>query len=95
MNIMLRIFWLRSFRLFRSRFPLASSRKPQRSTTTPKARCHPSTRCIGAFLYFRQSWLLMGLFFTLQLDAEIYQWVDENGVKHYSNMPPADAGMLK
>jgi hypothetical protein len=38
---------------------------------------------------------LMGLFFTLQLDAEIYQWVDENGVKHYSNMPPADAGNAK
>jgi hypothetical protein len=32
---------------------------------------------------------LMGLFCTPQLDAEIYQWVDENGVKHYSNTPPA------
>jgi hypothetical protein len=38
---------------------------------------------------------LTGLFGTPQLDAEIYQWVDENGVKHYSNMPPADAGNAK
>jgi hypothetical protein len=38
---------------------------------------------------------LTGLFCTPQLDAEIYQWVDENGVKHYSNMPPADAGNAK
>jgi hypothetical protein len=38
---------------------------------------------------------LTGLFCTPQLDAEIYQWVDENGVKHYSNMPPADAENAK
>ena len=38
---------------------------------------------------------LTGLFCTPQLDAEIYQWVDENGVKHYSNMPPANAGNAK
>jgi len=38
---------------------------------------------------------LTGLFCTPQLDAEIYQWVDENGVKHYSNTPPADAGNAK
>ncbi|NNL76760.1 MAG: DUF4124 domain-containing protein, partial [Desulfobacterales bacterium] len=25
---------------------------------------------------------------TQQLDAGIYQWVDENGVKHYSNKSP-------
>ena len=31
------------------------------------------------------------LFCTPQLDAEIYEWIDENGVKHYGNMPPADA----
>ena len=24
------------------------------------------------------------------LEAEIYSWTDENGVKHYSNAPPAD-----
>ena len=24
------------------------------------------------------------------LEAEIYSWTDENGVKHYSNTPPAD-----
>jgi hypothetical protein len=25
------------------------------------------------------------------LEAEIYSWTDENGVKHYSNTPPADS----
>lgn len=39
--------------------------------------------------------VLTGLFCTPQLDAEIYQWVDENGVKHYSNSPPADVGNVK
>ena len=34
---------------------------------------------------------LTGLFCTPQLNAEIYQWVDEKGVKHYSNTPPADS----
>jgi len=34
---------------------------------------------------------LTGLFCTPQLNAEIYQWVDEYGVKRYSNTPPADA----
>ena len=38
---------------------------------------------------------LTGLFCTPQLDAEIYQWVDEKGVKHYSNMPPANAENAK
>ena len=38
---------------------------------------------------------LTGLFCTTQLDAEIYQWVDENGVKHYSNSPPANVGNVK
>ena len=35
---------------------------------------------------------LTGLFCTPHLDAEIYKWIDENGEKHYSNMPPANAG---
>ena len=38
---------------------------------------------------------LTGLFCSPQLDAEIYQWIDENGVKHYSNSPPADADNVK
>jgi hypothetical protein len=38
---------------------------------------------------------LTSLFFTPQLDSKIYQWVDENGVKHYSNRPPANAGSVK
>lgn len=33
---------------------------------------------------------LTGLFFTSQLNSKIYQWVDENGVKHYRNTPPAN-----
>jgi len=35
------------------------------------------------------------LFFTQRLDAKIYLWIDENGVKHYSNTPPANAGNVK
>ena len=38
---------------------------------------------------------LTGLFCTPQLNAEIYQWVDENGVKHYSNSPPGNAENAK
>lgn len=38
---------------------------------------------------------LMALFCAEQLNADIYQWVDENGVKHYSNAPPANAGNAK
>jgi hypothetical protein len=38
---------------------------------------------------------LTGLFCTPQLDAKIYQWIDENGKKHYSNSPPANAGNVK
>ena len=44
---------------------------------------------------FAATLALTGLFGAPQLDAEIYQWVDENGVKHYSNTPPADAGSVK
>ena len=25
------------------------------------------------------------------IEAEIYSWTDENGVKHYSNTPPPDS----
>jgi hypothetical protein len=38
---------------------------------------------------------LTGLFCTPQLDAKIYQWIDENGAKHYSNSPPTNAGNVK
>jgi hypothetical protein len=35
---------------------------------------------------------LLGIFFTLMsfanLQADVYTWTDENGVKHYSNEPP-------
>ncbi len=33
---------------------------------------------------------LAGLF-VIPLHADIYSWTDENGVKHFSNAPPADA----
>jgi len=38
---------------------------------------------------------LTGLFCTPQLDAQVYQWIDENGVKHYSNSPTSNAGNAK
>ncbi|MGD8992362.1 MAG: DUF4124 domain-containing protein [Desulfobacterales bacterium] len=34
---------------------------------------------------------LMRLFGAEQLNADIYQWVDGNGVKHFSNAPPVNA----
>jgi len=38
---------------------------------------------------------LTGLFYTPQLDAEIYKWVDEKGVIHYGNRLPGDSGNVK
>jgi len=38
---------------------------------------------------------LMGLFNPAQLESEVYQWIDENGVKHYSNLRPADRGNFR
>ena len=38
---------------------------------------------------------LTGLFYTPQLDAEIYKWVDEKGVIHYGNRLPSDSGNVK
>lgn len=29
---------------------------------------------------------------VLSLNAEVYTWTDENGIKHYSDQPPEDAG---
>ena len=34
--------------------------------------------------------IIAGIFIT-PLYADIYSWTDENGVKHFSNAPPADA----
>jgi len=39
--------------------------------------------------------VLAGLAFAPQSGAEIYQWVDENDVKRYSNTPPVDAEDVK
>jgi hypothetical protein len=44
---------------------------------------------------FSAIFALTGLVCTPQLNAEIYQWVDEKGVKHYSNMPPADVESVR
>jgi len=38
---------------------------------------------------------LTDLYCTSQLDAKVYKWIDENGVKHYSNTPPVNAGNVK
>ncbi|NNL78492.1 MAG: DUF4124 domain-containing protein [Desulfobacterales bacterium] len=38
---------------------------------------------------------LTGLLSAPQLDAGIYQWVDENGVKHYSNKSPVKDSNVK
>lgn len=55
-----------------------------------KKICLPQTVYSRIFI-FSAIMALTGLFSTPQLDAEIYKWIDENGVKHYSNMPPANA----
>jgi hypothetical protein len=68
---------------------------------TTTQHCHPQNKMSfkytvpGRILLFSAILALTGLFCTPQLDAEIYQWVDEKGVKHYSNMPPADAENAK
>jgi len=56
-----------------------------------KKICLPQTVYSRIFI-FSAIMALTGLFSTPQLDAEIYKWIDENGAKHYSNMPPANAG---
>jgi hypothetical protein len=55
-----------------------------------KKICLPLTAESRIFI-FSAILALTGLFCTPQLNAEIYQWVDEYGVKRYSNTPPADA----
>lgn len=39
--------------------------------------------------------VLTGLFCTQQMDAEIYKWIDENGVIHYGNILPSDSENVK
>ena len=38
---------------------------------------------------------LTGLYCASQLDAKVYRWIDENGVKHFSTTPPVNAGNVK
>jgi hypothetical protein len=59
-----------------------------------KKICMPHTGHWRIFI-FSAILALAGFVCTLQLNAEIYQWVDENGVKHYSNSPPAKAENVK
>ena len=59
-----------------------------------KKICLPQTVHWRIFI-FSAIMSLTGLLCTPQLDAEIYQWVDEKGVKHYSNIPPANAENAK
>ena len=59
-----------------------------------KKICMPQTGHWRIFI-FSAILALAGFVCTLQLNAEIYQWVDENGVKHYSNSPPTNAENVK
>ena len=59
-----------------------------------KKMCLPQTVHWRIFI-FSAILALTGLFFTSQLDAEIYKWVDEKGVIHYGNILPADSGNVK
>jgi len=34
--------------------------------------------------------VVLALLCVSTVDADIYSWTDENGVKHYSNVPPSD-----
>jgi len=61
----------------------------------PKGKMPSKYKVHWRNLMFSAILALTGLLCAPQLDAEIYQWVDEEGVKHYSNMPPADAGSVK
>jgi hypothetical protein len=47
------------------------------------------------FLIFYAILALTGLYCTSQLDAKVYRWIDENGVKHFSTTPPVNAGNVK
>ncbi len=47
------------------------------------------------FFIFFAILALTGLYCTSQLDAKVYKWIDVNGVKHYSNRPPINAGNVK
>lgn len=39
----------------------------------------------------RFAWFVI-LLMPLVVEAEVYTWVDEDGKRHYSDQPPADAG---
>jgi hypothetical protein len=43
----------------------------------------------------RPIFVLLGLLATVQVAAEAYKWVDENGVTHYSDRPQAGAEIVE
>lgn len=49
----------------------------------------------GRIFIFLTILAMMTLICAEQLNADMYQWVDENGVKHFSNAPPANAENAK
>jgi hypothetical protein len=59
-----------------------------------KKICLPQTVHLRIFI-FSAILALAGLFYTPQLDAGIYKWVDEKGVIHYSNRLTSDSGNVK
>ena len=59
-----------------------------------KKICLPQTVHLRIFI-FSAILALAGLFYTPQLDAGIYKWVDEKGVIHYSNRLTSDSGNVE
>ena len=95
MNIMLKNIMATIFSIVSSTFSAGVLAETTTQHYHPKGKMPSKYTVHWRIFIFSAILALMGLFFTLQLDAEIYQWVDENGVKHYSNMPPANAGNVK
>jgi len=95
MNIMLRNILAKILSIVPITFSACALTETSAQHYHPKGKMPSKYTVHWRIFIFSAILALMGLFFTLQLDAEIYQWVDENGVKHYSNMPPADAGNAK
>ncbi len=95
MNIMLKNIMAMIFSIVSSTFSAGVLAETTTQHYHPKGKMPSKYTVHWRIFIFSAILALMGLFFTPQLNAEIYQWVDENGVKHYSNTPPADAGNAK
>ena len=95
MNIMLKNIMATIFSIVSSTFSAGVLAETTTQHYHPKGKMPSKYTVHWRIFIFSAILALTGLFCTPQLDAEIYQWVDENGVKHYSNMPPANAGNVK